>query len=83
MQIESFPALPAFLLERLLPFQHAPDWPLLYDAIAALRQAYPQHCFSSEPYLYIDLRGKSCGLLFREQATDELFYVRREDESAS
>lgn len=83
MQIERFSALPAFLLERLLPFQQSPDWPLLYDAIESLRNAHPQSRFASEPYLYIDLRGKTCGLLFREHATDELFYVYREDEGSN
>ncbi|TCK05884.1 hypothetical protein [Marinobacterium mangrovicola] len=85
MRIERFPALPAFLLEQLIPFNQAPlpDWALLYDASEALRTAHPESEFSSAPYLYIDLRGQTCGLIFREQATDELFYVHREAEGSS
>ncbi len=85
MQIERFAALPAFLLEQLIPFNQAPlpDWALLYDASEALRAAHPESEFSTAPYLYIDLRGKTCGLIFREQATDELFYVYRDGEGSN
>lgn len=85
MRIERFPALPTFLLEQLIPFNQAqlPDWALLYDASEALRAAHPESDFTTAPYLYIDLRGQTCGLVFREQASDELFYVYREDEGNS
>lgn len=78
MQIELFPPLPAYLLERLLPFNTAhngQDWELLYRSVSALSSAHPDKVFDSSPYSYVDLRGGSCGLLFVERHSGELYYV--------
>lgn len=77
MQIDVFPPLPAYLLERLQPFDHphnGQDWELLYRSVAALRADHADKVFASRPYTHVDLRGQSCGLLFVE-ANGELYYV--------
>ena len=78
MQIERFPPLPAYLLERLLPFDsldNGQDWALLYRSVAALQTAHPDKQFDSRPYTHVDLRGQSCGLVFAERSSGELYYV--------
>lgn len=78
MQIELFPPLPAYLLERLQPFDainNGQDWALLYRSAAAIRAAHPNRQFDSCPYSYVDLRGQSCGLIFVERDSGDLYYV--------
>jgi len=78
MQIDIYPPLPAFMLERLVPFEHPHNgkhWGDLYAAVRALHEAYPQQAFVGQPYLYVDLAGQSCGFLFVERDSDDLYYV--------
>ncbi|MBS99972.1 MAG: hypothetical protein CMI01_15025 [Oceanospirillaceae bacterium] len=78
MQIERFAPLPAYLLERLLPFDsphNGQSWELLYRSLSALQQAHPEERFTSAPRLHVDIRGQSCGLIFIAADSGELFYV--------
>ena len=82
MQIDIFPALPAFLLERLVPFEqphNGKHWGDLYRAVCALHAQHPEQTFVSQPYLYIDLSGQTTGYLFAERDSGELYYVHASD----